>query len=397
MEKPAYRGGVPVRRSFLPFALPDIGNEEEEEVLDTLRSGWLTTGPKTKRFEEMCASYLGVEHAIAVNSCTGALHVALSAAGVGPGDEVITTPISWPATANVVVHTGATPVFVDVEPDTLNIDVALVEAAITSRTKAILPVHMAGQPCDMSALTAIARRHGLTVIEDAAHAFGAEYRGVKVGQLSRAAAFSFYPTKNMTTIEGGLLVTDDDEMAEAARVLSLHGISRDAWKRHARDGSPHWQLLRPGYKYNMTDVQASIGIHQLPRLERFIDTRERVVQRYDEAFADLPAVRPLARRPDVRHVHHLYILELRTELLRVHRDEFMVALKAEGIGTGVHFISMHLQPYYSQELMLRPDDLPVARDMSDRIISLPLYPKMTSGDVNDVIAATRKTVLALQR
>ncbi len=397
LAKPANLGGEPVRRSFLPLALPDLGTAEENEVLDTLRSGWLTTGPKTKRFEELCASYLGVKHAVALNSCTGALHVALAAAGVGPGDEVITTPVSWPATANVVIHLGATPVFVDVEADTLNIDASLIEAAVTPRTKVILPVHMTGQPCDMTAINAIAERHGLTVIEDAAHALGAEHRGAKVGKLSTAAAFSFYPTKNMTTIEGGLLVTDDDELADQARVLSLHGITKDAWKRMASDGSPHWQLVQPGYKYNMTDVQASVGLHQLPRLEEFIAVRERYVHRYDEAFADLTCLRPLARRSDSRHVHHLYVLELRTDQLTITRDEFMAALKAEGIGTGVHFVSMHLQPYYRDELGLRPDDLPVAKAMSERILSLPLFPKMTPADVESVIAAVRKTALAVQR
>ncbi|MEI5102865.1 bifunctional SDR family oxidoreductase/aminotransferase class I/II-fold pyridoxal phosphate-dependent enzyme [Streptomyces sp. PmtG] len=397
LAKPALHGGEPVRRSFLPLALPDLGKAEEDEVLDTLRSGWLTTGPKTKRFEELCASYLGVKHAVALNSCTGALHVGLAAAGVGPGDEVITTPVSWPATANVVIHLGATPVFVDIEPDTLNIDVSLIEAAITPRTKVILPVHMAGQPCDMRAINDIAKRHGLTVIEDAAHALGAEYQGVKVGKLSTAAAFSFYPTKNMTTIEGGLLVTDDDELAERARVLSLHGITKDAWKRHARDGSPHWQLVEPGYKYNMTDVQASVGLHQLPKLEEFIAIRERYTRRYNEAFADLTCLRPLATRPGTHHVHHLYVLELRTDLLTITRDEFMAALKAEGIGTGVHFVSMHLQPYYREELRVHPDDLPVARDMSERIVSLPLFPKMTPADVESVITAVRKTALATQR
>jgi DegT/DnrJ/EryC1/StrS aminotransferase family len=236
---PAHAGGEKVRRDFLPFALPLIGREEEQEVLDTLRSGWLTTGPKTKRFESMFAEYIGTRHAVAMNSCTGALHVGLAALGVGPGDEVITSPVSWPATANVVLHLGAKPVFIDVEPDTLNIDPTKFEAAVTGRTKAILPVHIAGQACDMDALHAIADRHGLAVLEDAAHAMGATYGSRNIGQLSTATAFSFYPTKNMTTIEGGLLATDDDQIAERARILSMHGISRDAWKRYSAEASLH--------------------------------------------------------------------------------------------------------------------------------------------------------------
>jgi dTDP-4-amino-4,6-dideoxygalactose transaminase/nucleoside-diphosphate-sugar epimerase len=391
---PAREGGEQVRRAFLPFALPLIGREEEQEVLDTLRSGWLTTGPKTKLFEARCAEYLGVRHAIAMNSCTGALHVGLAALGIGPGDEVITTPVSWPATANVVLHLGATPVFVDVEPDTLNIDPAKVEQAITPRTKAILPVHIAGQTCDMDALLAIAERHGLPVFEDAAHAMGATHGDRKVGGLSTAAAFSFYPTKNLTTAEGGLLVTDDDEIADRARVLSLHGISRDAWKRYAPDASLHWELIEPGYKYNMTDVQASLGLHQLAKLDAFREVRARYAARYDAAFAGLAALQPLAHRGFGTHSHHLYVVRLDLGLLDVSRDEFMIALREEGIGTGVHFRSMHLQPYYRDRLGMKPEDLPVAADVSERIVSLPLYPKMTGQDVEDVISAVRKVTLA---
>jgi dTDP-4-amino-4,6-dideoxygalactose transaminase/nucleoside-diphosphate-sugar epimerase len=394
LEVPACEGGSPVRSSFLPFALPLIGKPEEDEVLDTLRSGWLTTGPKTKRFEEMCRDYLGCRHAIALNSCTGALHVAVAAAGIGQGDEVITTPISWPATANVVLLQGGKPVFVDVEPDTLNIDVSKIEAAITPRTKAILPVHMAGQPCQLQPIRQIARQHGLVVIEDAAHAIGAEFEGARIGSGSGslATAFSFYPIKNMTTIEGGLLATPNDEFAEKASILSLHGISRDAWKRYSNAASLHWQLLYPGFKYNMTDVQASLGLHQIKRLDEFIQIRREYADLYDRAFADLPALRPLARRPGMRHAHHLYILLLQTEYLRINRDQFMVALKSENIGTGVHFISMHLQPYYQQTHGLKAEDFPVAHWASDRMISLPLYPKMTKADLQSVIHAVRRLV-----
>ncbi len=394
---PAITGGEPMRREPLPFALPQLGDAEEAEMLDTLRSGWLTTGPKSKKFERMCADYLGVQHAVATSSCTGALHIGLAAAGIGPGDEVITTPITWPATANVIVHLGATPVFVDIEPDTLNIDPAGIRDAITPKTKAIVPVHMAGQPCDMDAIGAIAAEHGLVVLEDAAHAIGAEYKGRVIGQLSQLTAFSFYATKNLSCGEGGLLVTDDKETADRARSLSMHGISRDAWKRHSANGSPHWQLHEPGYKYNMPDIAASLGLHQLPRLDGFIATRARYSEIYDDYFADLPAITPLTQRPGVRHAHHLYVIVLDLEHLTVTRDDFIAALKAEGIGTGIHFQSLHLQPYYQQVYGIEPDALPVAWDISNRIISLPLYPKMTDTDVHDAASAVTKLAAAYHR
>jgi len=397
LEEPAFAGGESVRRTFLPLALPWLGKAEEDEVIDTLRSGWITTGPKTDRFEHMCREYLGSRHAIAVNSCTAALQVALAAAGIAPGDEVITSPITWPATASVIIHQGATPVFVDVEPDTLNLDATKIHAAITERTKAIIPVHMAGQPVDLDRIRSIARRHDLTVIEDAAHAMGAEYAGQKIGGVGEAVAFSFYPIKNLTTIEGGLLATDDDELAERARLLSNQGISRDAWKRYSKDGNLHWQLLSPGFKMNMTDVQASLGLHQLPRLEEFIRIRQEYVGMYNEGFADLAAIRPLATRSGIRHAHHLYIILVQLEQLTIDRDQFMMALKAENIGTGVHFISLHLQPYYQKEFGMRPEDLPVAHRVSEQLISLPLFPKMSISDVQDVIKAVRKVACAYGR
>jgi dTDP-4-amino-4,6-dideoxygalactose transaminase/nucleoside-diphosphate-sugar epimerase len=394
LHAPAMAGGESVRRNFLPLALPLLGKAEEDEVIDTLRSGWITTGPKTQRFEAMCREYLGSKHAIAVNSCTAALQLALASSGIGRGDEVITTPISWPATSSVVIHQGAMPVFVDVEPDTLNIDASKIEAAITPRTRAILPVHMAGQPSDLDRLRAIADRHGLILIEDAAHAIGAEYGGKKIGTISEATAFSFYPIKNITTIEGGLLTTDDDDLAERAKMLSNQGISRDAWKRYSAEGSLHWQLLAAGFKMNMTDVQASLGIHQLPRLEEFIRVREQYVAMYREAFSDLPAIQTLAERSGIRHAHHLFIVLLQLDQLSIDRDHFMLALKAENIGTGTHFVSMHLQPFYRKEFGIQPEDFPVARQVSEQLVSLPLYPKMTASDVEDVIKAVRKVAKA---
>jgi dTDP-4-amino-4,6-dideoxygalactose transaminase len=396
VERPAVVGGEPVRSEFLPFALPTIGREEEQEVLETLRSGWITTGPRTQRFERMLAEYTGARHAIAVNSCTAALHLSLAALGVGPGDEVITTAITFPATANVVIHQGAKPVLVDVDPTTLNIDPAAVEAAITPRTKAIIPVHMAGHPAEMDAIWAIAARHGIAVIEDAAHAIGAEYRGARVGNLqgSLAACFSFYPIKNMTTIEGGAVLTNDDAFAERVRLLALHGISKDAWKRYSSEGTQHWECLLPGYKYNMTDVQAALGLHQIKRLDGFLQVRERYARIYQEAFADLPELELLRVDAHVRHAWHLFIVLLRTDRLAITRDEFIEALRRENIGTGIHFRSLHIQPFYREALGLQPEDLPHAAAVSDRLLSLPLYPRMSERDVLDVVAAVRKVVRA---
>jgi dTDP-4-amino-4,6-dideoxygalactose transaminase/nucleoside-diphosphate-sugar epimerase len=391
-ERPAIEGGDPVRTEFLPFALPLVGREEEDEVLDCIRSGWMTTGPKTKRFEQDLAAYAGAKHAIAVNSCTAALHISLAAMGIRRGDEVITTAITFPATANVIIHQGARPVLVDVDPTTLNIDPAAVERAITPRTKAIVPVHMAGQPADMDALRDIAQRHGLRIVEDAAHAIGAEYGGQRIGNLdgSLAAAYSFYPIKNMTTIEGGAVLTNDDEFAERARLYSLHGISKDAWKRYSAAGYQHWDTLLPGFKYNMTDVQASLGLHQLKRLDGFIETRERYAAMYQEAFAEVPEIEPLRRVDGVRHAWHLFVILLRTDRLSIDRDGFMEALRRENIGTGIHFRSLHIQPFYRQKLRIRREDLPNAAAVSDRLLSLPMYPKMTERDVLDVIEAVRK-------
>jgi dTDP-4-amino-4,6-dideoxygalactose transaminase/nucleoside-diphosphate-sugar epimerase len=396
IETPAIAGGLPARAEFLPFARPTLGRAEEEEVLDSLRSGWITTGPKVQRLEEQFRDYLGVKYAIAVSSCTAALHVALAALSVGPGDEVITSPITWPATASVVIHLGAKPVFVDVERDTLNLDPALVEASITPRTRAIMPVHMAGQACDLDAIHAIAARYGIPVVEDAAHAIGTTYRGRKIGTISPLTCFSFYPTKNMTTIEGGLVTTEDDELAEKIRVLSFAGISRDAWKRYSKAGSQHWQLLYPGFKYNMTDIQAALGLHQIGKLDGFIDQREALVRRYCELLAGTPGISWLADRPWGRHARHLFEILVEPDALTIDRDEFLAALRADNIGTGIHFISLHLQPYY-QALGYEPSNLPAADWVSRRIISLPLYPSMTAQDLEDVAGAIRRIATYYRR
>ncbi|MGD2279308.1 MAG: DegT/DnrJ/EryC1/StrS family aminotransferase [Candidatus Omnitrophota bacterium] len=385
-------GGDSVRADFLPFGLPLLGREEEEEVIDTLRSGWLTTGPKTKQLESDFKDYLGCKNAICVNSCTAALHLAMVALGIGEGDEVITSPVTWPATANVIVHTGAHPVFADVDRDTLNICPEKIEEKITDKTKAIIPVHMAGQPCDMDRIHKIAKKHDLFVVEDAAHAIGTEYKGKKIGTLSDITCFSFYPIKNMTTIEGGLIATDNDEWAEKMRINSLHGVSKDAWKRYASSDFAHHEVIYPGFKYNMTDIQASLGLHQLKRLDDFIERRKEITRVYNDAFKSIEAIGLPKTLKDIKHAYHLYIIILDTDKLRVDRDTVMRAINKENIGTGLHFRSLHLQHYYKNSFGYQDQDLPIAHYLSDRILSLPLYPKMNRYDVDSVIKAVNKII-----
>jgi len=391
-ERLALHGGPPVRQDFLPFHRPWIDEVAIKMVVEVLESGWLTKGPKTEAFEMAFQGYIGCRHAIGLNSCTAGLHLALVALGIGPGDEVITSPITFPATANVIVHQGARPVFADVEEGTLNLDPGRLEEKITPRTKAIIPVHFAGHPSDMEAIMAIAKRHGLFVIEDAAHAIEAEDRGKKIGTIGHFTAFSFYATKNLTTGEGGMLTTEDDELAEKVHLLSLHGISRDAWKRYTPGGVHEWETLYPGYKYNMFDIQAALGLCQLKRLEEWWQIRRSYVQRYREALRGIPGVTLLEERPGIRHAYHLFVILLELERLKTDRRAIREALKAEGIGTGIHFSALHLHPYYRGTFGFRPGTLPVAERISDRVLSLPLYPKMTGKDVEDVIEALRKVI-----
>jgi dTDP-4-amino-4,6-dideoxygalactose transaminase len=400
-EAPASPGEVaredPVRRDLLVFGSPLIEEAEIQEVVATLRSGWIGTGPRVARFEEAFRDYIGARHALALNSCTAALHLSMLAAGVGPGDEVITTPLTFAATANAIVHTGATPVFVDVDRRTQNIDPALVEPAVTPRTRAILPVHFAGRPCDMDPILSVARRHGLRVIEDAAHAIEATYHGRKVGTLGDAACFSFYVTKNVITGEGGMVTTGDDAWAEKIQAYGLHGLSRGAWRRYSDEGFVHYQVLYPGFKYNMTDMQAALGLHQLPRIERYARQRVEIWSRYDGAFADLPVRTPAPEEPGTRHARHLYTLLVDLDRLRGERaslrDRIVEELKREGIGTGIHYVSLHLHPYYRDRFGFTPDSFPNARHISERTLSLPLSAKLSDGDVEDVIAAVRKVLL----
>jgi len=396
-EELAINGGQPVRPDFLHLTRPWIGEEEKQEVLDTLNGMWLSRGPKVSQFEEEFKAYIGANHAVAVSSCTAALHVAIVAAGIKEGDEVITSPITFPATTNAILYERATPILVDVDRRTFNIDPTRIEERITPRTKAIIPVHIAGQPCDMDAIMEIARRHNLVVIEDAAHAVGAKYGDQMVGNIGDAGCFSFYASKNVVTGDGGMLTARDDKFAEFARVISLHGMSTTAWKRYSKEGTPHWELVYPGFKYNMTDIEASLGIHQLRKVERITELREKWSRLYDELLADIPEVTLPYRAPGRRHACHLYIITLNLEQLSISRDRFMEMLKAENIGCGIHFVSVHMQPYYQKRFGYRREDYPNAAWLSDRIISLPLFPQMTEGDVQDVAHAVRKIVAHVRR
>jgi dTDP-4-amino-4,6-dideoxygalactose transaminase len=374
------------RTTFLPFSTPLIGKEEIREVVDTLRSGWITTGPKTQRFEAEFAAYLHRSGGLALSSCTAALHTALATLGIGPGDEVITTALTFAASVNVIEHVGARPVLVDVEPDTLNIDPGEVEAAITPRTRAILPVHYAGHPVDLDALRALAGVYRLAIVEDAAHALPARYKGELIGSGTNPVAFSFYATKNLTTAEGGMLTADPDFLARA-RIVSLHGMSRDAWKRYDRGGSWFYEVLLPGFKYNMTDIQAALGLSQLRKLDRFQQRRRDVVNQYNRAFAEQPALEPPGTRPEVEHAWHLYVLRLRPDALTIDRDQFIRELADRNIGTSVHFIPIHLHPYYRDKYGFSSGSFPVAYGNFRRMLSLPLNPGLTERDVGDVIEA----------
>jgi dTDP-4-amino-4,6-dideoxygalactose transaminase len=375
-----------MRDHFVPFSPPLIGDEELEEVVHTLRSGWITTGPKTRRFEERFASYVGAPGALAVSSGTDAMLVGLAALGVGPGDEVITTTMTFCSTVHVIEHVGATPVLVDVEPDTLNVDPAAVERAITLRTRAIMPVHLYGHPCDMDALLALADEHQLCVLEDAAHALPARYRGCTVGTLGDLTAFSFYATKNLTTAEGGML-TGAAELIEEARVWGLHGMSRDAWKRYGETGSWYYEVVVPGFKTNMTDIQAAIGLHQLEKLPSFQERRRAIVDRYNEAFGGCEALQIPTERPEVESAWHIYALRLNLDRLTIDRAQFIEQLKARKIGSSVHFIPVHLHPYYRDKYGFQAQDYPVAYCEYQRLVSLPLNVVMADRDVEDVIEA----------
>lgn len=369
----------------LRFHQPLIGQEEIKEVIHTLNSGWLTTGPKTKLFEKNFADYIGCKHAIGLNSCTAGLHLALVVSDISSGDEVITSPITFPATTNVILHQNAKPVFVDIDPETLNMNCAEIESKINNKTKAIIPVHIAGHPCEMDTIMALSQKHNLTVIEDAAHSLESKYCGKKIGNIGHFTSFSFYATKNITTGEGGMLTTNNDQLAEKLRILCLHGISKDAWKRYNKEGYKHWELLMPGYKYNMFDIQASIGIHQLKKIETFLNRREQIANQYNAAFNNVNEIKLLKHRKGIKHAHHLYVIVLKTELLKVSRDVILNEIQKRGIGLAVHFRALHLQPFFKQHFNLKKGMFPQAEYFSERVLSLPIYPKMTDDDTARVI------------
>ncbi len=380
-----------MRSTFLPFRKPTLDEAEINEVVDSLRSGWITTGPKVQRFEEALKQPTAAEHVVATNSGTAALHIALLALGIGPGDEVITTPMTFAATVNMILAVGAKPVLVDVDRDSLNLLPAEVEKAITPATRALVPVHFAGLPCDMDALHSIAREHGLVVLEDAAHALGTLYKGRPIGALSEATAFSFHPIKTITTGEGGALCTNSEALAEQARLLRFHGISKDAWKRYDARGVPHYDVMALGYKYNMLDLQAAIGLHQLEKLDYFLERQQALATYYREELAEVPGllVPPEAAEGD-RHAWHLFVIKVLPEVVGCTRDEFMARLKDLNIGTGLHFKAIHLHSYFAQALPYQRGDLPNAEWASDRILSLPLYPTLSDEDAADVVAAVKQ-------
>jgi dTDP-4-amino-4,6-dideoxygalactose transaminase len=384
------------RAEFLLFSTPAVGQEEIDAVADALRSGWITTGPKTRAFEKAFQDLVQAPDALGLNSCTAGLHVGLIALGVRPGDEVITTPLTFCACANVIEHLGATPRFVDVEPDTLNLDPKAVEAAVTTRTRAILAVHYAGHPVDLDPIQDLANRHGLGLIEDAAHALPARYKGRPIGSGTNPVSFSFYATKNLTTGEGGML-TGTPELLARARTLGLHGMSRDAWKRYGPGGSWFYNVDEPGFKYNMTDIQAAMGLAQLAKLQWFQQRRREIVDRYTAAFGEIEALETPVERPEVEHAWHLYVLRLRPEALRITRDQFINELTARNIGSSVHFIPIHLHPYYRQKYQYTPTAFPVTVRNYRRMLSLPLHPMLTDRDVDDVITAVLDIVMRFAR
>ena len=386
----------------VPFALPDIGQGEIDAVVDVLRSRWLTTGEQCRRFEEAFASAVGAAHAVALNSCTAALHLSLEALGVQAGDRVFMSPYTFAATAEVVRYLDATPVFVDIDPVTLNVDTQLLRDAVvrgegSGRAKVVMPVHIAGVPCAMDDIWSLAREHGLAVVEDAAHAFPSAYRGRAIGSMRADVAgsvcFSFYATKAITTGEGGMLITEDLELADRARSMSLHGLSRQAWTRYAEGGSYAYDIVAPGFKYNMTDIAAAMGLVQLARAEEMRARREAIAAAYTNAFAEIDAFECPTVPPDITHAWHLYLLRLNAGASALERDDFIKALNARGIGTSVHFIPLHLHSYYVKQYGYTPEDFPIATRQFQRTISLPIYSAMSDDDVTRVI----DSVLAVQQ
>ncbi|MCK9554465.1 DegT/DnrJ/EryC1/StrS family aminotransferase [bacterium] len=390
----ALYGGKPCRprKKFLVFGSPAIGKEELLEIQDSIKKRWIGTGPKVARFENDFAEYKGSPFAIALNSCTAALHLSMLASGVGPGDEVITTPMTFCATINAIIHSGATPVLADCDRKTMNIDPREIEKKITKKTKAVLIVHFAGRPCDMDPIVSLCKKHNLTLIEDCAHAIESEYHGKKTGTFGQLGCFSFYVTKNIITGEGGMVITRNKEMASKIKVLALHGMSKDAWKRFADEGYKHYQVIYPGFKYNMMDIQAAMGIHQLKRIGLYWKKRKAIWERYNKELADLPCYLPLDPEPRTKHAFHLYTPLINIKKLGKTRDWALHALTAENIGVGVHYIPVHLHPYYRKHYGWKKGSFPNAEWIGERTISLPLSPALTKDDVRDVCRAFKKVL-----
>lgn len=378
-------------KGFIVFGAPEIQRSEIDEVVDSLESGWLGTGPKVARFEQDFAAYKGVgaNQVAALNSCTAALHVSMIAAGVGPGDEVITTAMTFCATVNSIIHAGATPVLVDIDPQTLNIDPGAIEARVTERTRAIVPVHFAGRPCDMGAIMAIAQKHDLKVIEDCAHAIEAEWKGRKAGTFGDYGCFSFYVTKNVATGEGGMVVANTVEHISRIKVLSLHGMTKDAWHRFGDEGYKHYRVVEAGYKYNMMDLQAAIGIHQLERVEANWVRRKEIWDTYQKEFKSLPVGLPGDPGVNMRHAYHLYSLAIDESVCGISRDAFIEEIGKRKIGVGVHYLSLAEHPFYQERLGWRVEDYPVAAKYGQNTVSLPLSAKLSDGDVKRIIEAVR--------
>ena len=380
------------KEQFLVFGSPAIEEAEIQEVVASMTTGWLGTGPKVAKFEHDFAEYKRSKYAVAVNSCTAALHLSILGARLQPGDEVITTPLTFCATVNAILHAGATPVLVDIDPISMNIDPQQIAARITPKTRAILPVHFAGRPCEMDEITLIAKAHNLMVIEDCAHAIETEYKGQKAGTFGNFGCFSFYVTKNIVTGEGGMILARTEEDAARLKTLALHGMSKDAWMRFGDQGFKHYQVVECGFKYNMMDLQAAIGIHQLKRVEAYWWKRQAIWQRYMQAFADLPIILPAEPEPNTRHAYHLYSIQIVEAEAGISRDAFLEAMTAQHIGVGVHYLSIPEHPYYQQALGWRPEDYPNAMAVGRQTVSLPISAKLTEQDLEDVIQAVRNAL-----
>jgi len=382
----------PIRKNFLVFGSPKIEQPEINEVVKCLKSGWIGTGPRVKKFEDGFKKYIGTKYSLALNSCTAALHLALLTVGLKKGDEVITTPMTFAATTNAIINAGAIPVFVDIEKETMNIDSNKIEESITSKTKAIIPVHFAGRPCNMNKIMKIAKKNNLYVIEDAAHAIEATYHGKKIGTIGDMTCFSFYVTKNLVTAEGGMLTTNNKEFAEKIKIYGLHGLSSDAWKRYSDKGFKHYEVVTPGFKYNMTDIQASLGIHQLRRLQKNFKRRKKIWTMYNDLLKGLPVTLPHPEEKNTTHARHLYTILVNLEGINATRDQIMNSLIQENIGTGIHYRSLHLHKYYKNRFRFKKDDFPNSAYISDRTISIPFSAKLSDNDVSDVVKALKKVL-----